>query len=125
MYETRVSLMNRKLLPPLNPQRVTGCPMSVTSRTTMPWTPRRVTNASWWPDGICDAQTTAIGAGGAGPPGDGLGNGTGDELGIGVAPADGGGLEVDGLLPHAAATRISTTRRRFMAPAILTPSATF
>jgi hypothetical protein len=68
----------------------------------------------------------AIGAGGAGPPGDGLGNGNGDELGLGeVAAVEGEVLAVDGLLPQAAATRISTSRNRFMAPAILTPSAPF
>src|SRR5260370_30898294 len=48
--------------------------MSVTSRTTIPCTPRRVTSASWWPDGICEVHATATGGGAAGPPGVGLGD---------------------------------------------------
>ena len=114
MYETRVELTNRKLLAPLKPHRVTGCCRSVTSRTTMPWMPRRETSASWWPDGICDEHTTAAGGGGVGPPGAGLGNASGDALGVGdVAAAEGEVFAVLGLLPHATVSRTRTTSRRF------------
>src|SRR5438445_896458 len=114
MYEIRVELIKRRLEPPLNPQRVTGCVRSVTSRTTIPWTARSVTRASWCPGGTCDEQTTAIGAGGVGPPGAGLGNGSGDALGADeVAAAEGEVFAVLGLLPHATASSMSTTRKRF------------
>ena len=122
MYETRVELTNRKLLAPLKPQRVTGCCRSVTSRTTMPWMPRRDTRASWWPDGICDEHTTAVGGGGVGPPGAGLGNASGDALGVGdVAAAEGEVFAVLGLLPQATASRTRTMTRRFTPACILRP----
>src|SRR5260370_37393974 len=79
--------------------------MWVTSRTTIPCTPRRVTSASWWPEGICEAHTTATGGGAAGPPGVGLGNaGRGDGLGCWLAAADGDEFAVlGGGVPHGTA----------------------
>jgi len=59
-------------------------------------------------------HTTAVGGNGVGPPGAGLGNGSGEELGVGdVADADGDVLAVLGLLPQETVSRTRTMRKRF------------
>ena len=103
--------MKRRYAPPLKPHRVTGCWMSVKSRTTMPWIPLSVTRASWWPAGTCELQTIATGAGGVGPPGVGLGKGIGDPLATGVFAADGDVFDCAGLLPHGSVVRVPPCRR--------------
>src|SRR2546428_3362739 len=114
--------MKRRYAPPLKPHRVTGCWMSVKSRTTMPWIPLSVTRAGWWRAGPCELKTSATGAGGVGPPGVGLGKGIGDPLATGVFAADGDVFDCVGLLPHATASNIRATRTRLTSPAILTHS---
>src|SRR5229473_6943530 len=94
--------------------------MWVTSRTTIPCTTRRVTNASRWPEGIWEVHTTATGGGAAGPPGVGLGNASRGGLGCWLAAADGDDFAVlGGVLPHATASSSRTSRNLFTPPAIL------
>jgi hypothetical protein len=100
--------------------------MSVTSRTTIPWTPRRETSASWWRAGICELHTTATGGGGVGPPAVGLGNGGKEGRATGVvATAEGDVFGGVGLGPHATARTTTTIRSRFMPLAILRLSGGF
>src|SRR6266851_2634165 len=100
--------------------------MSVTSRTTTPWTPCRDTSATGWPAGTCELHTTATGGGPAGPPAVGLGNGGWEGRATGVV-ATGDGDFFGGVVPgpHATASTITTSRSRFMPPAILRPTRAF
>src|ERR1700730_7711998 len=99
MYETCVAFTKCRWPPPLKEHRLTGLPTSVTSRTTMPEPPLRVTSPSLAPEGILEAHVTVTFGGGVSPLRTGLGNAKGDEAGECAA---GLGLVPEDVLPQAA-----------------------